>query len=58
MERAEISYCNKNYMKTASIVSFKYNRTVVALNVTLRFKIDVGSNLEVRYFRTVLFYPP
>ncbi|KAF2887107.1 hypothetical protein ILUMI_19066 [Ignelater luminosus] len=46
VERAEMSSYNKNYMKTASVVSFRYKRTLIALNMTLRFNIDVGSNLE------------
>lgn len=50
-----MGYYNKKYMQTASVVSFKYNRTIVAVNVTLRFKIDVGSNLVVRYYLIVLF---
>ncbi|KAF2884158.1 hypothetical protein ILUMI_22017 [Ignelater luminosus] len=37
---------NKNYMRTASVVSFRYNRTVIAVNITLRFKVDVGPDLE------------
>ncbi|KAF2886358.1 hypothetical protein ILUMI_19816 [Ignelater luminosus] len=54
VERAEMSYYNKIYMKTASVVSFRYNRTIIALNMTLRFNIDVGDNLKVKYSRTVL----
>ncbi|KAF2892545.1 hypothetical protein ILUMI_13630 [Ignelater luminosus] len=49
VERAEISYYNKIYMKTASVVSFRYNRTTIAVNLTLRFNIDVGANLEVKF---------
>lgn len=45
-------------MKTASVVSFRYNRTVIALNWTFCFKIDIGSKLEVKHFQlTCFFYP-
>ncbi|KAF2893249.1 hypothetical protein ILUMI_12924, partial [Ignelater luminosus] len=49
VERAEMSYYNKIYMKTASLVSFRYNRTIIALNLTLRFNIDVCADIEVRF---------
>ncbi|KAF2904398.1 hypothetical protein ILUMI_01775 [Ignelater luminosus] len=45
LERAEMGSYNKDYMRTASVVSFRYNRTVIAFNMTLRFKVDVGSDL-------------
>ncbi|KAF2882254.1 hypothetical protein ILUMI_23922 [Ignelater luminosus] len=58
IERSETSYYNKIYMKTASLVSFRYNRTIIAQNFTFRFNIDVGANLEVRFASNEYRYFP
>ncbi|KAF2887605.1 hypothetical protein ILUMI_18568 [Ignelater luminosus] len=47
LERANILRYDKEYMNYAKIIPFKCNRTDVALNATLNFKINVGSDLVV-----------
>ncbi|KAF2885930.1 hypothetical protein ILUMI_20237 [Ignelater luminosus] len=52
-ERANILDFDKKYMNYAKVISFKYNRTNVALNGTFNFKINVGSDLLVNLFYVI-----
>ncbi|KAF2894423.1 hypothetical protein ILUMI_11751 [Ignelater luminosus] len=47
IERADVHHYDKRYMNYLQAVPFKCNRTHVALNGTLNFKINVGSELVV-----------
>ncbi|KAF2883655.1 hypothetical protein ILUMI_22527 [Ignelater luminosus] len=46
-ERIQIDRYNKEYLRTAKIVTFKYNRTQPACNATFEVLKDFGNNLEV-----------
>ncbi|KAF2886909.1 hypothetical protein ILUMI_19264 [Ignelater luminosus] len=47
VERAHVFHYDKEYMNYIKVIPFKCNRTNVALNGTLNFKINVGSELVI-----------
>lgn len=55
-ERGELSRYNKEYFQTAKVVTFKYNRTQAACNVTLVILKDLGYDVEVIIFSTIDFF--
>ncbi|KAF2899714.1 hypothetical protein ILUMI_06460 [Ignelater luminosus] len=46
-ERVELLRYNKEYVATAKIVTYKYNRTQPACNATFDILVDVGYDLEI-----------
>lgn len=44
-------------MNYAKVVPFKCNRTTVAVNATLNFKVNVGNDLMVSLFDEVVTTP-
>ncbi|KAF2888387.1 hypothetical protein ILUMI_17786 [Ignelater luminosus] len=49
IERASIPHYDKRYMNYAKVISFKCNRTNVAVNGTANFKVNVGNDLVVNF---------
>ncbi|KAF2902666.1 hypothetical protein ILUMI_03519 [Ignelater luminosus] len=46
-ERVGVSKYNKEYLRSAKIVTFKYNRTQAACNGTLDLLKDLGNDIEI-----------
>lgn len=49
-ERVQVAKYNKEYLKSAKTVTYKYNRTQAAVNGTFEILKDLGNDVEVRIF--------
>lgn len=51
-EHVDVLSYDKTFIQYLKVVTFKYNRTCTAFNLSVNYKIDFGNKMEVKRFET------